>query len=402
MIRCFRTECQDKVTYECIKEDLVIYSCDLHAIGETKLVGTLVTDIESLRSIVSKKQKLLVIATKVLEKLKKYFKTIVSIAPKHPSNQFIMTGLVGLRQVAGQKQNRNMVHILKLGIKALQKYPLPIMHPDQILDLQGIGPSQLKSLHDLFRTNGIRYKNLKNSFKPLQSEPISSDIIIKLYIDLRETRSNELTTQIEASNIPYSTKTLSLGDYLFVAEGNNKIYTLDVIIERKSSSDLNSSHFSNHLRDQIRRLKACSVPIKVLLIEGKVNYKILTEMWIEHNIRIVALSSQKKTISLLKVLHDYLRHKYKDLSSFSGQEDFESFQKKHGNHNTVGEIFYRQLLEFPGMSVKKLTHFIGLYPTISDFLRSYNESSSLVHQNLQWCGIKNSLETSIYEFFGIK
>ena len=224
---------------------------------------------------------MLSLSSRLIEKIKlKYNPLSVSLKSKHPSNQFLMTGFIGLRQAAGQKQNKNLAHILKFAIKGLQKYPIPIIHPEQALDLNGLGPSLLKQIHNLFYSNHIQYKNLKNPSKSSKKNNFIdlSDIKIQLYVDLRETRGNNLTSLIENLQINYSLKTLALGDYIFIAETPEKKIVLDIIIERKSSSDLNSSHFSNHLRDQIRRLKICTIPLKVLLIEGKVNYEILAEM----------------------------------------------------------------------------------------------------------------------------
>ena len=283
MIKCYKCECKNHAVYESIKEDFIVYCCSDHVIDENMSLSIEYNAnkeelLKSLKSLIVKKQSLLEFIKKASDEIRKKAKPTVYVQSKHPSNQFIMIGFVGLRQAAGQKQDRNLAHLLKLTIKALQKYPLPILHPDQALALQGIGPSLTKSLHSIFKTNHIKYKNLKKKQITVIENHEYSSFCIKLYIDQRETRGNNLISLIESLNINYSIKTLALGDYIFVAESSEKAYVLDTIIERKSSNDLNSSHFSNHLRDQVRRLKNCLISNKILLIEGKVNYEILIEM----------------------------------------------------------------------------------------------------------------------------
>ena len=407
MIKCYRCDCKTLAVYECLKEDFMVYSCMKHVTNEESSIAieyssSQYDQLESLKALISTKKDLLSRISKILLNIKAKYKPSVYVKSKNPSNQFLIAGLVTLRQAAGQKQNRNLAHMLKLGIKALQVYPLPILHPEQAMDLQGLGPSLTKSLHSLFHNNYVKYKSLKKAEKPVVHSIDHNDVNIKLYVDLRETRANNLTSLVENQKIEYTVKTLSLGDYLFVAETINKDYVIDLIIERKSSSDLNSSHFTNHLRDQIRRLKSSSFSRTVLLIEGKANYKIVAEMWLRHKITIMLITSQKRMLMIMKMFQEYFSEKYRTTDSVCELEEFSKFQEKNSNCDTVGDIFYRQLLEFPGMGAKKINLFINLYPTLIDFLRCYKESSTLVHQNLMWCGIGPALETSLYEFFGIK
>lgn len=411
MIKCYKCTCTSPAAFECLKKDYIVYTCQNHVINEPTSLPIEYNSIQhnqikSLKTLISTKQTLLNLLGKIIANLKTKWKPVVSLKPKHPSNQFLMAGLVIKRQMAGQKQDRVQAHLFKVAIKGLQEYPLPIIHPEQALDIQGIGPSFTKFIHKLFQDNRVNYKNLKKNEKEKEKkneyQGQHNDVEVKLYVDVRETRGNNIVSIIEKNQIQFVVKTLALGDYIFVAETINKDYVLDVIIERKTSSDLNSSHFSNHLRDQIRRLKCCKINLKILLVEGKANYEILAEIWLKHGISIILLGSQKKTVKLMGSFQKYFSQKFWNTDGLGELGEFPMFQEQNAVCNNVGEIFYRQLLEFPGMTVKKLNLFVGLYPTMIDFLRSYKENNVLVHQNLLWCGIKAGLELILYKFFGIK
>lgn len=408
MIHCYRCDCDTQASYQCLKDDLIVYSCPSHVIDEPNSLqieynNSFDVALSAMRILVAKKKKLLDLVNKTMKNWKRIKTPHASVKTKNPSNQFILSGFVNLRQIAGQKQDRNHAHMLKLGIRALQKYPVPIIHPEQALDLQGIGRCLLKSLYTIFRNNKVPYKSLKSQDKtPLYPTIPSNILTIKLCIDQRETRNNNFEELATKNNIPYIIRTLSLGDFIFVAEYNESIYVLDVVIERKCSSDLSSSHFSNHLRDQIRRLKSSSCKTKILLIEGKIKFDIVNEMWLLHGIKVVVLSSYKRTMKFLKSFYEHYHRCYGEVTMLERLEKLEVFQEKHRNNDCVGEIFYKQILEFPYIGPRRLGLFVSLYPTMIDFLRCYKEDKELVHQNIVWCGINPSLELAIYGFFGIR
>ena len=407
MLKCFRCECKNHAVYECLKEDFIVYACNSHVIDESSSLpieynSMFEAQLSSYKLMIDKKKQLLALIKSSVSKLEKSNKLMAAVKPANPSNQFLMNGLIKLRSAAGQSQNRNQAHIYKLSIRALQKYPLPIIHPEQATDLQGLGPSSLKSLHKIFRDAGVFYKNLKKENESKPEKKLNNEIRIKLYVDQRETRGSEVVNLLEKAGVCAGVKTLALGDFVFVAESGDKCFVLDLIVERKSASDLNSSHFSNHLRDQIRRLKTAKAQMKVLLVEGKSNFSIISEVWLRHGIRIVNVANQGKMIDFLKQFFDYFSSQITNFDQLSENENFEEFQKRHLGGETVGQIFYRQILEFPGMTSKKLNLFISLYPTMIDFLQGFQESKALVHQNLAWCGIGSQLESAIFDFFGMK
>lgn len=416
MLKCYRCECKSHAVYECLKEDFIVYTCSTHVINETSSLpieynAVHEAQLDSYRQMITRKQRLLKVILSSTTKLNN--RPLSSVKPQNPSNQFLMTGLISLRSAAGQNQNRNQAHIYKLSIKALQKYPLPIIHPEQALDLQGLGPSSLPALHKMFRKSGIFYKNLKKEAEKVKfdknSETENEELkaLVKLVVDQRETRGNELVEMFEKVGVQVVVKTLPLGDYLFIVEYGEVSYVIDMIVERKSASDLNSSNFSNHLQDQIRRLKTSSFSLKFLLIEGKSNFKIVSQVSIRHQINIVNVLNTGKMVEFLKQFYEYFKLIYsetgaKTIEKLEKLEKFDEFQKKHSAGETITQIFYRQILEFPGINSKKLSLFISLYPTLIDFLKSYQENKSLVRQNLSWCGIGSSLESSIFEFFGMR
>lgn len=407
MLKCFRCECKNHAVYECLKEDFIVYACNSHVIDENTSLpieynSMYEAQLTSFNQVIEKKKQLLDLIKASVSKIDKGNKLMSGVKPANPCNQFLMNGLIKLRSAAGQNQNRNQAHIYKLAIRALQKYPLPIIHPEQATDLQGLGPSSLKSLHKIFRDGGVFYKNLKKESEAKTEKVQNNEIRIRLYVDQRETRGNEIVSLLEKAGINVVVKTLALGDYIFVAESGDKSFVLDLIVERKSANDLNSSHFNNHLRDQIRRLKTAKNSMKMLLVEGKSNFSIISEVWLRHGIRIASVANQNKMVEFFKQFFEYFSAQVSSLDKISENETFEDFQKQHLGGETVGQIFYRQILEFPGMTSKKLNLFISLYPTLTDFLRSFQESKALVRQNLAWCGIGTQVESAIFEFFGMK
>jgi ERCC4-type nuclease len=327
-------------------------------------------------------------------------RTMATVKPCNPSNQFLMAGLISLRSAAGQSQNRNQAHIYKLSIKALQKYPLPVIHPEQALDLQGLGPSSLGSLHKIFRKSGVFYKNLKK--ESISTVPEEVEMKVKLFVDQRETRGNELVSLLEKAGIPVVVKTLPLGDFLFVVEKGEKCFVFDLIVERKSASDLNSSNFSNHLQDQIRRLKNSNFQSKILLVEGKSNFKIISQVCLRFSVKVVLVLNQTRMIDFFKQFYEFFVLTVKNCQQVEKLRSFDEFLKKENLDENVGQIFYRQILEFPGITSKKLNFFVSLYPTMIDFLKAYQEDKALVRQNLAWCGIGNALESCIFDFFGMR
>jgi ERCC4-type nuclease len=73
------------------------------------------------------------------------------------------------------------------------------------------------------------------------------------------------------------TRPLAVGDFAWVLKATvddiTEEFVMDYVIERKAASDFESSHFSNHLRDQVYRLKSAEIDHIYLLIEGAVDPK---------------------------------------------------------------------------------------------------------------------------------
>ncbi|CAG9331376.1 unnamed protein product [Blepharisma stoltei] len=400
--------------------------------------------VEQAKELIVKKVKFLKDIQSLLKTLKETTKTVSNIKSKCPYNQFLLDGFAGLRQDAVRKQNKNMAFCYKKAIKALQRYPLPILHPNQCLQLQGIGNSLLKSVYTIFKSNHKYFKYLKEKEekKKPTKEPekipekpdidtfgrilsiLDQTILLKdleniqyeivLLVDNRENRVVSFLPFLDQFGIKHEERKLGLGDFLWIVkliyrDKSKKVhieeYVLDYIIERKTATDLTSSQISNHLRDQIRRMKAESFLNIFLLIEGKADREIILESSLQHNIKVLQTSTQEETAEMMAFFTREISLNASQLSveNIRGKKAFERFNGKHINSKPyVSDIFQTQMADFPGMNVKKVTLLLSLYPTFAAFLDGLKNKRWITEQNLKWAGIGAKVINDLLSFLGIE
>jgi len=324
-----------------------------------------------MEELVEQSKQLLVVKLKLIEKLRfvsELFKG--SVCAQCRDNQFLVEGLIQERKKAIMQQNKNLVCSLGKAIKSFQKYPLPLLHPKQALDLQGVGNSVCKMLYSFFKANNTRLKPLGRVEKPFHSSSLV------LLIDSREQLSDSFFKALKGIN--YEVRKLSLGDFLWVVKKEGQEYLLDCVIERKTSSDLLNSQFSLHLHDQVRRLKASSFSTPTLLVEGKANLTLVAEL--QSQLRVVKLASQKHSASFLCGLWNTYQG---NLASLECKFSFQEFQKRYKKLSTVGEVFQQILRNLPGMSYKKVTNLASVYPTFSHLRKEMTQNPQLTKKNLE-------------------
>lgn len=398
------------------------------------------TLVEKAKELVVKKVKFLKDIESLLLNLRKTQSQTHKIRSKCGKNQFLIEGLVGLRQAAVMKQNKNLAFCFKKAIKALQRYPFPILHPIQCLDLQGIGNSLLKSIYSIFKSNHKKYV----FFKPENSAPkepkkptenldfdkfekilaeldqktLLKDLVnvnydITLLVDNRENRVKSFLPYLDKFGVKHEERKLGLGDFLWIVKLNYKDkekkvhceeYVLDFIIERKTSSDLTSSHTSNHLRDQIRRMKAENFPYIFLLIEGKGESEILLEVSLQHKIRVIQTNSHEQTAQMIAY---FTREISLNVSQYSVEiirhkKVFERFNGKHiSTRPLISDVFKTQLADFPGMSARKVTFLLTLYSTFAALRDALKNKQKAAVKDLKWAGIGIKVINDLITFLGV-
>lgn len=348
----------------------------------------------------------------------------------NPDNQFLVDAFIKHRQAAASKHNIQLTAAYRKSIQGLQKYPLPIVHPDQALQLQGVGKSLIKSIYSAFIHTHKKFISLKKPTSPptvpkpfnfSSFDKIINEIDQSLYVKdiknirvevllIADTRETDLIRTLIDENILHNVRSLGLGDFLWISSisylkksvsVHTEEFILDFIIERKTQNDLKSSNFSNHLRDQIRRLKTVDIPKKLLLTEGQIHSEILVESQLLHDLNIVHMRNSKSTVKFLSSLTTMLSSlvQLKTLHSIRKLPTFAHFQGLQKNSITVTEILSKQLREFPGMTAKKLALFTQVYPTPLSIIEGIEDIASF-RENLTWCGVGEKLGQTIFLFFG--
>lgn len=347
-------------------------------------------------------------------------------------NQFLMETMIEQRQKASMKYDKKMVFVFNLAIKALKRYPLPIIHPEQTQDLQGVGNQMIRGIYNAFIAAKRNFKNLKKKpEKPKASNLINNHRINEFLQSIQADCSlSTLTSRIEVKvillldnreslSIPdspsllYEKRTLALGDMIWIAQlkykhGPETIcqeeYVMDYIIERKKHKDLLSSNFTHHLQDQLLRLQDSEFTKKYLLIEARSleedSIQVYNSISVNTNLNIIYTKQEKQTLELLKNISKKIEIQLEDatLNSVRNRPSFEHFQGKHKKNDSVNEVFMSFIMSFSGIGFDKAKRFVGQYCTFMMLYEEWkNNRDQLIH-NMKWCGMGDSLRNSILQF----
>lgn len=184
------------------------------------------------------------------------------------------------------------------------------------------------------------------------------------------TEANGPVPSLLRGRVPLTLRRLHVGDFLWVARERDppagrppRELVLDVVVERKSGSDLGSSLSDGRYREQKFRLGRCGLRQPVYLLEeleqGETPSLPLTTL------RQAAVSTQvvdgffvkctggpQESATYLRVLGEQLQQRY--------------------GPQTVGDIFARQLLQLGGVSGGRAAAILRRFPTPASLMAAYS------------------------------
>ncbi|XP_030330345.1 crossover junction endonuclease MUS81 isoform X2 [Strigops habroptila] len=184
------------------------------------------------------------------------------------------------------------------------------------------------------------------------------------------TEANGPVPSLLRGRVPLTLRRLHVGDFLWVARERDppagrppRELVLDVVVERKSGSDLGSSLSDGRYREQKFRLGRCGLRQPVYLLEeleqGETPSLPLTTL------RQAAVSTQvvdgffvkctggpQESATYLRVLGEQLQQRY--------------------GPQTVGDVFARQLLQLGGVSGGRAAAILRRFPTPASLMAAYS------------------------------
>lgn len=210
-------------------------------------------------------------------------------------------------------------------------------------------------------------------------------MVVKLYIDYREKRLGELLT------VPYEFKNLLVGDIQFLVDE-----TIQIVIERKSIKDLNSSIGDGRYHEQKSRLCGLFDRNRIAyIIEGeilndpfldknKLYSAILHTTW-RDNIHVIKTFSIKDTSDYISELYKRLDTKTEDWLEFlkcskaeyATNPDKKVYSKK-GENNTWDVSYVNMLAQVPGCSTKISEEISKVYPNMNQLIEAYRKNADLL------------------------
>ena len=217
-------------------------------------------------------------------------------------------------------------------------------------------------------------------------------------------RKNITLEELQRLNVPYESRKLSIGDFVWIAKGQKGELVLPFVVERKRLDDLRSSIMDGRYKEQKQRLSRCGLPRKMYLVEetasrgGKeawgsraldrnVLEQALSNTCIRDQFTVKRCRTQKETVQFLAALTDTLTDAYsgKTLRSRSRVEgndemslltfiDFQNFSRPD-KPLTVREIFCNMLIQMKGLSPGMAWSITHHYPTPLALKRAFRESN---------------------------
>jgi len=244
-------------------------------------------------------------------------------------------------------------------------------------------------------------------------------VLIELLLDYRE---SDLANCILC---PFETKNLELGDVQMVYNGN-----IEIVIERKTVADLNSSISDGRYSEQKKRL--CSQ-----LSRNRIMY--IVEGTIPENNRYI--DSNKvfsgilhtmfrdgilvyRTVNVIETAHvimelwkrfsvkiddwlEYLKGNCVDYALETDKKVYDKVGAKKSDNNTPEVAFINMLSQVPGVSTKIAEFIQNKYNSVNVLIEAYNSCSNKKEQLLKDLKLENRklgpiLSARIYNyFFGI-
>lgn len=202
-----------------------------------------------------------------------------------------------------------------------------------------------------------------------------------IILDVRENKLVELFTE---GTIDFEKKLLDVGDIQISKGGDEQV---DVVIERKTVSDLSSSIIDGRYREQKARLLETKIPI-IYVIEGKLEVKRgvpLTTIWnamIHSMLRdkcfVFRTDNIKQTMEFIIQINKCFDKGMKKNTEI--QYNTKAFVSKSDNKSDPNIIYHCQLRAIPGVS-----------DSISKAIRSEFETMPVLLEYLQ----ENNTETTI-------
>ncbi|XP_028565564.2 structure-specific endonuclease subunit MUS81 isoform X1 [Podarcis muralis] len=249
--------------------------------------------------------------------------------------------------------------------------------------------------------------------------PGNFDVI--LCVDFIETtggptsRKQDLVSELQRHNVPFSIRKLHIGDFLWVARERvlpaagqpqppaARELVLDYVVERKRMPDLCSSIIDGRFREQKFRLRQCGISHPIYLVEesGSTQHLSLPEKTLQQamtNTQVVDGFFVKRTRDLresaayLTLMTRQLTRLYEDKTLLScTKEELEQerpLQPSAGScrlltfaefnegavknkAQTVSEVFARQLMQISGISGDKAAAILERYKTPASLLAAY-------------------------------
>ncbi|XP_033030522.1 crossover junction endonuclease MUS81 isoform X2 [Lacerta agilis] len=249
--------------------------------------------------------------------------------------------------------------------------------------------------------------------------PGNFDVI--LCVDFIETtggptsRKQDLVSELQRHNVPFSIRKLHIGDFLWVARERvlpvagqpqppaARELVLDYVVERKRMPDLCSSIIDGRFREQKFRLRQCGISHPIYLVEdsGTTQHLSLPEKTLQQamtNTQVVDDFFVKRTRDLresaayLTLMTRQLTRLYEDKTLLScTKEELEQerpLQPSAGScrlltfaefnegamknkAQTVSEVFARQLMQISGISGDKAAAILERYKTPASLLAAY-------------------------------
>lgn len=196
-------------------------------------------------------------------------------------------------------------------------------------------------------------------------------------------------------------------------------YVMDVIIERKTINDLNSSILDKRFIEQKDRLEQCGLEKIVYLVEGTkvgqtaVRGKSVTTAMamtqIHHNFLVQTCASIDETVDFLAEIHRELvrkfpRDKYRNSADQNASSTtprptgtgfdpwiflpskcrtFQSFNEAYSKRqkSTVHDLFQSMLMQIPGFSSARVRSVTEKYPTFQSLYETYKALPTLASRD---------------------
>ncbi|XP_053226159.1 crossover junction endonuclease MUS81 isoform X2 [Podarcis raffonei] len=230
-----------------------------------------------------------------------------------------------------------------------------------------------------------------------------------------KSRKQDLVSELQRHNVPFSIRKLHIGDFLWVARERvlpaagqlqppaARELVLDYVVERKRMPDLCSSIIDGRFREQKFRLRQCGISHPIYLVEesGSAQHLSLPEKTLQQamtNTQVVDGFFVKRTRDLresaayLTLMTRQLTRLYEDKTLLScTKEELEQerpLQPSAGScrlltfaefnegavknkAQTVSEVFARQLMQISGISGDKAAAILERYKTPASLLAAY-------------------------------